>query len=249
MVTTPAPSESRQSFRDAEGTGAIVFDPHCLRQATPARFDAASYGKDAAAVSGQGGRGAAWFVRGEFGEAVLRHYRRGGWMARLSADVYAWQGEAKVRSVAEFRLLQRLRAAQLPVPMPIAARYRRAGLGYRADLLVARIPQARSFADLVQSEGDAAPWAAVGAAIAFCHRRGAHHADLNAHNLLLDRERRAWLIDWDKGRVESGAGEWCQAVIDRLERSLRKLATGLSTTELEQGLRLLRRTHELELRA
>lgn len=226
-----------------------MFDPLCLPQAGPRHFLAASYGAGATPVHGQGGRGSAWFVRGEFGEAVLRHYRRGGWMARLSDDVYLWRGEARVRSFAEFRLLQRLRRDGLPVPAPIAAGYRRVGPGYRADLLVARIPHARSFAELVLGEGDAAPWAAVGAAIAFCHRRGAHHADLNAYNLLLDRERRAWLIDWDKGRVEGGAGAWCDAVLDRLERSLRKLAGGMRMTELDRGLRRLRNAHALELRA
>ena len=96
-------SGSRQSFRDAGGQGTIVFDPARLGQATPALFDPGSYGARAHAVQDKGGRGAAWFVQGEFGDGVLRHYRRGGWMAHASKDAYWWRGERRVRSLHEFR--------------------------------------------------------------------------------------------------------------------------------------------------
>src|ERR1700733_14304355 len=75
-----------------------------------------------------GGRGAAWFV-GPSGHWVLRHYRRGGFAARISRDLYWWNGEAAVRSFAEWRLLELLFARGLPVPRPVAASYRRYGFG------------------------------------------------------------------------------------------------------------------------
>lgn len=249
MEDRSTPGERRQPFRDKGGDGVIVFDPQRLSQATPELFDPAHYAAEAQTVQGQGGRGAAWFVRGVFGAGVLRRYRRGGWAAYLSQDAYWWRGESEVRSLREFALLQRLRGAGLPVSSPIAAMYRRHGPLYRAAILVERIPDVRSFADCVRSEAAAAPWGAVGAAIAHCHRAGARHADLNAHNLLIDRERKPWLIDWDKGTVESGPGAWCAGVLDRLERSLRKRVTGLREGVLEQGMRTLRKAHALELGA
>ena len=60
-----------QPFRDARGTGAIVFDPARVGQASAAMLDPGHWGAAAAPVS-EGGRGAAWFVRGGFGEAVLQ---------------------------------------------------------------------------------------------------------------------------------------------------------------------------------
>ena len=242
-------SGSRQSFRDAGGQGTIVFDPTLLRQATPALFDPASYGAEAKPVRGQGGRGAAWFVHGEFGDGVLRHYRRGGWMARASEDAYLWQGERRVRSVREFELLQTLHGLGLPVPAPFAAYYRKHDWRYRAAIIVERIAGARSFAEAVGEEGTRAPWALVGTAIGCCHRHRAHHADLNAHNILLGPSNAVCLIDWDKGRIETSVGHWCQRVLDRLQRSLRKECKGLAGEDLAAGMNQLRVARDQELSA
>ena len=242
-----AAGDKLQAFRDVDGEGSIVFDPARLRQATRALFDPHEYGSAARPVQGRGGRGAAWFVDGEFGAGVLRHYRRGGWAARASRDGYFWQGEERVRSLREFALLRRLHAAGLPVPAPIAAWYLRRGWRYRAAILVERIAGARPLVEAVNA-GDA-PWAAIGATIARFHRFGARHADLNANNILLDREQGAWLIDWDRGAIEAPAPVWQQAVLDRLQRSLRKECATVPAARLQEGMAQLRRAHDAEVAA
>src|SRR4029453_11025308 len=65
------------------------------------------------------------------GRWVLRHYRRGGLIAKLSQDSYLWTGAARTRSFAEWRLLAELRRRGLRVPAPIAARYVRGLFTYR----------------------------------------------------------------------------------------------------------------------
>ena len=232
-------------FRDAGGEGAIVFDPARVRQARPELFDPHAYGDAARAVHGRGGRGAAWFVEGEFGSGVLRRYRRGGWAARASHDGYLWQGEERVRSVREFKLLRHLQSVGLPVPAPIAAFYRRSGWRYRAAILVERVPGATSLVEAVNA-GDA-PWTAVGAAIGRCHARRAHHVDLNANNVLLDRARLPWLIDWDRGRIEPAQGGWMERVLDRLQRSLHKECATVPASRLQEGMEQLRAAHAREL--
>jgi 3-deoxy-D-manno-octulosonic acid kinase len=224
MDTGSAAAERQQPFRDARGNGAIVFDPMRLQQASAELLDPAAWGAAAEPVA-TGGRGAAWFVRGPFGDAVLRRYRRGGLAARFSGDRYVWRGEARARSVAEFRLLARLRALGLPVPAPLLAGWWREGFAYRAAILVERIAGARPLSSWLAGDVDAAPWEAVGTTIAAFHRHGVDHADLNADNVLVDRDGRPWLIDFDRGR-ERGAGSWRRRNLARLRRSLAKLAAG-----------------------
>jgi len=68
---------------------------------------------------------------------------------------------------------------------------------------------------------------------------------LNAHNILVDNNAGLWLIDWDKGRIEPGGpGPWCEAVLDRLERSLRKLGKDLPQDMISQGMQVLRSAHQ-----
>lgn len=204
------------------GQGAILFDSVRLPQASAVMFDPAHWG--AAGERSRGGRGQVWFIDGPFGAAVLRHYRRGGMVGRLVHDHYLWTGEAATRSFREFRLLAELRARGLPVPAPLAAGYRREGGFYRADLISERIPRAQTLAErLPQVIADPECCAALGAALGRFHAQGVCHADLNAHNLMLDADGRWWLIDFDRGRLRAPARAWQQRRLGRLQRSLRKL--------------------------
>jgi len=170
------------------------------------------------------GRGSAWFVRQGGQEWVLRHYRRGGWARHWLDDRYCWSGERRVRAFAEWRLLEVLWARGLPVPQPIAARYRRRLLCYRCDLITRRIADAQPLSALLA----AAPlpqslWQAIGAALGHLHRAGADHADLNAHNILVDGAGAVSVIDFDRGRLRR-PGAWTARNLRRLHRSLVKLA-------------------------
>ncbi len=110
-------NEHLTPFRDARGYGAILFDRTQLRQPEPAWFDPEHWGLAAQRVS-EGGRGGAWFIDFGQGDALLRHYLRGGLVARFSRDRHLWRGIQRARSFAEFRLLRTLRAKKLPVPLP-----------------------------------------------------------------------------------------------------------------------------------
>lgn len=171
-----------------------------------------------------GGRGAACYVRTPVGEAVLRHYRRGGLVAYLSSDRYVWLGATRTRAFREFRLLAALTNAGLPVPAPIAAGYRRRGVMYGADILTKRIESSRTLAEVLEA-GSTDPVLAesVGRTIARFHAAGVRHADLNAHNILVDAQENVWLIDFDRGELRKPMLAWQQATLARLHRSLRKL--------------------------
>lgn len=174
-----------------------------------------------------GGRGAAWFIASGERQWALRHYRRGGFIARLSEDGYVWAGEERVRAFVEWRLLEVLTQRGLPVPKPVAARYSRAGLCYRCDLITQRIVDAEPLS-AVLARGVLAEslWRAAGACVARLHGAGVDHADLNAHNILLDSQGVVSVIDFDRGRLRV-RGAWSWRNLRRLRRSLAKIARGL----------------------
>jgi 3-deoxy-D-manno-octulosonic acid kinase len=168
------------------------------------------------------GRGTTWFVGAPGVEWVLRHYRRGGAVARWVADRYLWLGLERTRPFVEFRLTHRMRALGLPVPRPVAARVLRAGLTYSGDLITERLPGVPCSSLVARRAIDATGWRAAGACVARCHRAGLDHADLNLHNLLLDRAGTAHVIDLDRA-VLRAPGRWARSNLARLRRSLDKL--------------------------
>lgn len=64
-------------------------------------------------------------------------------------------------------------------------------------------------------------WHKIGQTVRQLHDAGVYHADLNSHNLLLDKEGKVWVIDFDKGAIRS-PGEWQKANLERLLRSFNK---------------------------
>src|SRR5690625_2938237 len=132
--------------------GRSVFDAERIPHASPTLFDPRTPGLNASPV-GHGGRQAAWFIDADFGRAVLRHYRRGGLVARLSKDRYIWRSAKTTRSFAEFYILARMHSKNLPVPRPLAAAYWRSGISYRAAIMIERIEQARTLTEVIQASG------------------------------------------------------------------------------------------------
>lgn len=211
---------------ESHGNG-IVYEPSQLRKANcePASslFERAFWLAKGIADETRGGRGSVLFIRAPTHRWVLRHYRRGGLMARVVRDRYLWTGADATRAFREWRLLAHLHAQGLPVPAPIAARYLRRGFSYTADLITEELPASRSLVQFL-SNGTLphAAWRAIGACIARFHRAGAYHADLNAHNILLTTDHEVFVLDFDRGRLRA-PGAWREAVLKRLLRSLHKL--------------------------
>ena len=223
--------------RNATATGAMLSDPACLgnapRDAGERLFDPDYWRNRGELAEVTGGRGSAWFIESSERHWVLRHYRRGGFIARLSQDRYVWAGEHRVRAFAEWRLLDVLSRRGLPVPAPVAARYVRTGSWYRCDLITQRVALAQPLsAALGACALPESIWRAVGDAVAKLHAAGVDHADLNAHNLLLDAHGAVNVIDFDRGRLRApgglrGTGAWTSRNLRRLKHSLDKIASGM----------------------
>jgi 3-deoxy-D-manno-octulosonic acid kinase len=218
--------------RIATAQGAVLVDPartsEFIEGAAESLFDPEYWRARRQLVPADRGRGAAWFVGPAPQSWVLRHYRRGGAVARVSSDRYVWAGEARVRSFAEYRLLALLHRRGLPVPAPVGARYQRSGLVYRCDLITQRIEAAQPLSALLLAGAlRDAHWRAIGAAVADLHVAGADHPDLNAHNVLIGSDGAIRVIDFDRGRLRKRGGArepvWASRNLDRLRRSLEKI--------------------------
>lgn len=203
----------------SQGATAVRYDAKVMAQPDLNLFDPAWPSLEAQPVS-EGGRQAAWYIRSGDRDAVLRHYRRGGWAAKFSADRYVWLGPQNVRSFNEFDVLRSLYEAGLPVPRPYAAVCWRHGLTYRAAIVVERLHGVSALASAL----DVADSEQVARCIYAMHEQGVWHADLNAYNILLDKEGRVWLIDFDKARRPVLSLERRSANLLRLRRSLLKVA-------------------------
>ena len=187
-------------------------------------FDPEYWGTNARPVT-SGGRGSAWFVDANGTPVVLRRYLRGGLAAKLLRSTYLFINEDSVRSFAELRLLEQLVDLQLPVPAPVAAWYgKTSGIYYQAGIIIERIAGALPLADQIE-ELPLDAWVVLGSLLRRFHDAGVKHADLNCYNILV-RQSEFYLIDFDKGQLmrASASMQWKQASLERLARSVRKVA-------------------------
>ncbi len=203
----------------------ILYDAELIENPTASYFEAESWRKRGALNGIAEGRGTTVFIQHAGLDCVLRHYRRGGLVARFVEDRYIWRGLLQTRAWREWHLLAELREEKLPVPQPVAARVLRQGPFYRADIFMGRIAAARTLADSLQDSVLAAPaWQRLGQVLKRFHDAGVYHADLNARNIMLDRQKAFHLIDFDRGELRRPHRRWQQDNISRLKRSLDKFA-------------------------
>ena len=225
---TPAKAQAwSTACGQRQGADNFWWDAQCIASVSAEDFDLARHRHSTALATGSG-RGQAHSLQLGAQALVLRHYRRGGLMAKLSHDLFWRTAAHQSRAMREFNLLRLMLSWQLPVPMAVAARHHGRGLFYQADILIGLIPDTLNLAQcLVQRPLQHAEWQAIGHAIRQMHDHQVFHSDLNIHNLLLDPQGRAWIVDFDKCGLRPGQ-DWKAHNLARLQRSLRKEASRLS---------------------
>ena len=202
----------------------ILYDADCVENPELLRFDVDYWASQNAIMGFAEGRGTTFFIQYAEKSYVLRHYRRGGMIARLSPDQYVWTGLRWTRAWREWHLLARMQEMGLPVPQPIAVQVQRNGIFYSADIMTRRISRTKTLADELECHAlNSEKWQELGKVIQQFHQHGIWHADLNANNVLIDDNKQIYLIDFDRGRLRQPARYWQQANLNRLKRSLLKL--------------------------
>lgn len=208
----------------------------------PSMLDVSYWKKENAITGSAQGRGTTWFVQHSDKKSkqtkhwVLRHYYRGGLIGKIISDSYWFTSQKNTRAACEFSLLGYMQQLALPAPKPIAYRVIRHGLFYRADLLSSRVEQAEDLVALLSKQAlSPALWQKIGLTIKRFHDNNIYHHDLNAHNILIDKNDDVFLIDFDRGEIrENNQGSWQQANMARLQRSFLKELNKLPTFHWQQ---------------
>ena len=204
------------------GNSVLLYADNLLPDVCVEMFDAVYWQKQDKVIGQATGRGTTFFFRENGHDFVLRHYRRGGLVGKVVKDYYFFSGLKTTRAYLEMHLLNTMHAKQLPVPLAVAARIVRRGLFYRADIILQKIPQATDiFNILMKKTVSVIIWHKIGAAIRQLHEQQIYHHDLNIHNIMLGKDDKVWLIDFDKCRQREGEG-WKADNLKRLQRSLSK---------------------------
>ena len=184
------------------------------------------------------------------GRVVVRHNMRGGWMAKISRDVYF----LPTRGLTELLASLRLRAMGVSTPEVLAyVSYPTWVVFRRFDIATREITNGHDLSVVLAKVTDPPHRAMVFDAIAKLLRAltqaGAHHQDLNLKNILLTAGEGegldAHVLDVDRVQFDSpGSPLVEQANLDRLLRSLRKWRDRGEisfSTEEEEYLRLRER--------
>ena len=171
----------------------------------------------------EGGRGGSIKCCIGDSDAILRLYYRGGMIRKFLSDQYFWLGKMRTRPWQEWRILNRARSAGLPVPEAIAVCAIKSGLWYRAAILTRYLENTETLASRLKSAVlESKNWLQLGVLIKRMHAEGIRHADLNASNILIDKQNQFFLIDFDKARIMQRIDDWQWQPLYRLQRSLDK---------------------------
>jgi 3-deoxy-D-manno-octulosonic acid kinase len=152
-----------------------------------------------------GGRGVVTFTDLEkIGSVVLKHYCRGGLLGKVVKEKYL--RFLQTRPAHEFKVLEKALCAGINVPEPIAWIVK-GDFFYSGWLLMKKIDYDFSLADTGQiPESELTTiLQALSSQIELLIKNRIYHIDLHPGNVLVDKTRKVYLIDFDKAKFFKGA--------------------------------------------
>lgn len=182
---------------------------------------AEAMGRVLAAVGGGRAKAMRIELEGVASSMLAKRITRGGALAPLVPDVFAFD-----RGYAELLVTESLRAQGVRVPALIAVRQTAIHPWLARGAIELFVEWREDALDLVAwchspiaRSARAQGWASVGAELARMHAAGVVHEDLNARNVLVDASAQAWLVDLGASRVASATPDRRVANLVRLLRS------------------------------
>ena len=134
------------------------------------------------------------------GSVVVKYYARGGFIRHLVKQRYLRWG--KTRCQIEYELLQIVRNLGLSAPEPIAYAYR-GGLIYKGWLVTKKIEEQQTLAELSCKDQELARivMKELINQVSTLIKNNIFHVDLHPGNVLVDRDGRVFVLDFDRARI------------------------------------------------
>ncbi len=183
-----------------------------------------------------GGRTAVYEGRIEgIGPVVVKPYRRGGFMRHLTKRHYLKFGPTRCQQ--EFELLQTVRQLGVSTPEPVAFAYC-GRLCYLCWLITRGIPQPKSLVQLANTDVASAKrvMPAVLKQISKLIEHRILHIDLHPGNIIVDKDDRVFIIDFDRGRIFNGdRNKLRKHYLQRWQRAVDKHGLPVMLNEMIRG--------------
>jgi len=140
------------------------------------------------------------------GPVVVKQFVRGGVIRHFNRQTHIRVGAS--RCAREMNWLQIINALNIDAPTPVAWIDDGGTLFYRCWLVTRTIPETQSLAQvsLQNRERTAAVFPEVRRQLAILIESGIHHKDLHPGNILIDKDDRAFFLDFDKTARHHGSG-------------------------------------------
>ena len=169
------------------------------------------------------GRGKTYDIKLDGKGFILKHYIRGGFASKISYDNYVFDSIASTRSVKEYNLLNNLFIKELPVPKPAALQVIRGRFTYTCDLITCKIKNIGTLHDFIMNKKMTSElWNSLELTLEKFFKENVYHSDLNAKNILIDKNKKFYLVDFDNSYFFYEKKLFSKSIV-RLERSLSKL--------------------------
>jgi len=153
----------------------------------------------------------------------LKHYIRGGFVAKISYDRYIFNSLASTRAVKEYNFLNTMNDKGLPVPKAAALQVITNHFTYKADLITCKIENEGTLYEFIKdNKMTKALWNALSTTIEKFYQENVYHSDLNAKNIIIDKDNNFFLLDFDNSYFFYDKKLFTKSMF-RLERSLKKI--------------------------
>jgi 3-deoxy-D-manno-octulosonic acid kinase len=156
------------------------------------------------------------------GPAVVKHYRRGGLIRWVNRGSYLKLG--KTRPQREFEFLETVGRLGIAAPEPLAW-VTKGGYCYRGWLAMRHIDHMGNLVDVCRENPSRAKaaMAEMSSQIELLLRHKVFHVDLHPGNIILTKDGKIYITDWDKGRFYRGTRQQLKARLgSRWQRAVEK---------------------------
>jgi len=201
----------------------IQYDSNAFDKFSSKLFNIDYISKEGLIKSVMTGRGKALEVKYEDRSYFLKHYIRGGLIAKVSYDKYILGSLASTRAVKEYNLLNIMNDKGLPVPKAAALQIIMSRFTYKANLITRKIENEGTLYEFIKNKRmNSKLWDELGITLEKFFQEHVYHSDLNSKNIIIDKDHNFFLLDFDNSYFYYDKKLFHKSIL-RLERSLKKI--------------------------